>query len=92
MNIKLLSKFTVEEISQALKQMQPLKAPGPDGFTACFYQQNWVTVGEEVCKFVLCFLNTGHLDKRINVTNISLIPKVKRPTHVSEFWPIVFAM
>jgi hypothetical protein len=36
MNLKLLSEFTVEEISQALNQIQPLKEPGPDGFAACF--------------------------------------------------------
>lgn len=65
--------------------MQPLKAPGPDSFGACFYQQNWVTFGGEVCTTVLNFLNTGYLDAQINVTHITLISKVKKPTHVSEF-------
>jgi hypothetical protein len=36
-NQTLMAEFTVEEISSAMNQMPPLKAPGPDGFSACFY-------------------------------------------------------
>lgn len=62
MNNQLLEDFTVEEIRKALNQMQPLKAPWPDGFAACFYQENWATVGKEVCDVVLIFLNSGQND------------------------------
>ncbi|XP_062145289.1 uncharacterized protein LOC133852538 [Alnus glutinosa] len=48
MNQKLLAEFTIEEITVALNQMSPLKAPGRDGFPACFYQHNWATVHPEV--------------------------------------------
>jgi hypothetical protein len=51
----LLSTFSVEEVAATLKQMVPLKAPGPDGYTAGFYQQHWVTMGSEVCEVVLHF-------------------------------------
>jgi hypothetical protein len=40
MNEKLNAIFTGEEVKQALDQMGPLKASGPDGFTASFYQHN----------------------------------------------------
>lgn len=74
MNQRLLAEFTIEEISVALSQMPPLKVPGPDGFSACFYQQNWVTVHSEVSNAILLFLNSGVMDQRINATNISLVP------------------
>jgi hypothetical protein len=85
---ELLKEFMVEEVDLALSQMHPLKSPGPDGFSACFYQKSWPTVHAEVCKAVLEFLNTGHLDHSVNTTNIVLIPKIKNPTRVTEFRPI----
>lgn len=36
MNQHLLAEFTAVEVESALKQMGPLKLPGPDGFAACF--------------------------------------------------------
>jgi hypothetical protein len=88
MNNCLLAEFTLTEIKKALDQMAPFKAPGPDGFTAEFYQQNWETVGQEVCDAALHFLNSGQMDSAINATNIALIPKVKNPNCVTEFRPI----
>ena len=41
MNSRLVSEFTVAEVTQALKQMAPLKAPGPDGLPPVFYQRYW---------------------------------------------------
>jgi hypothetical protein len=37
MNERLVADFNMEENTQALSQMDPLKAPGPDGFPAVFY-------------------------------------------------------
>jgi hypothetical protein len=88
MNHQLLAKFTVEEIEAAMHQMPPMKAPGPDGFSACFYQANWGTINTEVCHVVLHFLNTGELDNQLNKTYIALIPKVLKPECVTEFRPI----
>ncbi|XP_059431636.1 uncharacterized protein LOC132165159 [Corylus avellana] len=47
MNDELLQPFTREEVGYALHQMAPLKAPGPDGFPAGFFQHHWETMGNE---------------------------------------------
>ena len=41
MNETLCKEFSEEEIGDALFQIGPLKAPGPDGFPARFFQRNW---------------------------------------------------
>ena len=38
MNHMLEKAFTAREVQMALKQMHPLKAPGPDGMPPLFYQ------------------------------------------------------
>ncbi|KAL2929983.1 LINE-1 retrotransposable element ORF2 protein [Bienertia sinuspersici] len=52
----LIKKFTKEEVKEAMFSIKGDKAPGPDGFGAYFYQDNWHLVGEDVCKAVLDFL------------------------------------
>jgi hypothetical protein len=88
MNHQLLAEFTVEGIEAAMHQMPPMKAPGPNGFSACFYQANWGTISTEVCNDVLHFLNTGEMDNQPNKTHIALIPKVNKPECVTDFRPI----
>jgi hypothetical protein len=48
MNQHLCEAFTEKEISDAMFQMGPLKAPGLDGFPARFYQRNWLVVKHDV--------------------------------------------
>jgi hypothetical protein len=82
----LTATYIEAEVHRALMQMAPIKAPGPDGFLADFYQQH--TVGSEVCKVTLHFLNGSKLDEKINATYIALIPKNTAPTCVTDFRPI----
>jgi hypothetical protein len=57
-NNKLCEPFT-EEIADALFQIGPLKAPGPDGFSARFFQHNWSTLRDNITKSVKEFFVTG---------------------------------
>ena len=77
MNNNLTANFTIEEVKNALDQMAPNKAPGPDGFIVDFYQQHWDTVGPKVCEAALHFFKNASMDGFINFTNIALIPKRK---------------
>ncbi|XP_042939551.1 uncharacterized protein LOC122274591 [Carya illinoinensis] len=88
MSTSLLKKFTIEEVREAVFQMNPLGSPGPDGFPAQFYQKHWEVVGEDVYKFVLQAINQGGTLQEVKDTFIALIPKVKNPIKVTEFRPI----
>jgi hypothetical protein len=88
MNQNLHQAFTPAEVDLALKQMHSLKSPRPDGKSAYFYQHSWATVKGEVSMAVLDFLNNEIFDSSINDTFISLIPKIKNPTRITEYRPI----
>ncbi|KAK4384299.1 hypothetical protein Sango_3074900 [Sesamum angolense] len=76
------------EIKEALFDINEDSAPGPDGFSSCFFKATWAAVGEDVCHAVMEFFNHGRLLKQLNATLITLIPKVQLPTKVGDFRPI----
>ena len=88
MNEGLCKPFTADEVRRALFMMGSNKAPGPDGFTAGFYQHHWDTVGPCVTRAVLNFLNGGELPPDVNSTTIVLIPKCKNLQNLKQFRPI----
>lgn len=47
-NLRLTTIPSATEIRKALFAIHPEKAPGPDGFSASFFQANWTTVGEAI--------------------------------------------
>lgn len=80
--------YTLGEVDVAIKEMAPLKAPGPDGMPPFFYQTYWSDVGLDYHQAVLSSINSSAILKSINLTFITLIPKVNNPEKVSDFWPI----
>lgn len=80
--------FTADEVRKALFDLHPAKAPGPDGFTALFFQNAWDIIGKQVSKATLDVLNEGASLEDWNHTIVSLIPKVKDLTSIQEFRPI----
>ena len=83
-----MEEFTVKEISDALFQIGPLKSPGPDGFPARFYQQNWDVLKEEVVGAVKQFFTDGVMPSELNTTTIVLIPKTNQAVELKDFRPI----
>ncbi|CAL9003580.1 unnamed protein product, partial [Prunus brigantina] len=44
-NMSLGKAIQEDEVLAAVKQLDPIKSPGPDGFTGNFYQKFWPTIG-----------------------------------------------
>ena len=56
MNSKLVGTFQEWEVEIALKQMAPMKVPGPDdGLPPLFYQHSWPTIDGDVTSSILFF-------------------------------------
>ena len=85
MRTNLACPYTSYEVDVAIKEMAPLKAPGPDGIPPLFYQTYWSDVRMDVHQSVLSSLSLGAILKSINHTFITLIPKVNNPEKVSDF-------
>ena len=88
MNERLAMEFTIEEVEVALKQMAPLKSPGPDGMPLLFYQNYWSLIRSNVTLSILHYLNNGVLSQSFYHSFITLIPKVKNLEYVTKFRPI----
>lgn len=84
----LCAPYVGSEVKDALDQMHPTKAPGPDGMSAIFYQSSWATVVSDVVERVLNILNNGAEVESINNTHVVLIPKKKICVTPSDFRPI----
>jgi hypothetical protein len=59
-NDRLVSPITKEELKDALFQMHPDKAPGPDGFNPAFYQHFWELCGDDVYEAAKDWLDRGY--------------------------------
>jgi hypothetical protein len=68
MNEHLTAPYQDAEIKNALFQMFPTKAPGPDGFPAQFFQRNWNICGADVILVVRRILNGDESAEVINKT------------------------
>lgn len=77
MNRQLTYEFSALKFETALKQMVPIKSPGPDGMPLLFYQNCWSLVGSDVNEAIFMYLNLGTLPPVLGHSFITLIPKVK---------------
>lgn len=82
------AKFTEEEVKKAVFEMQPEKAPGPDGFPAGFFQKCWHFLGKEVWEAIEDSRWHKRVLKEANNTLLTLIPKKEKPEQWEDFCPI----
>lgn len=91
MNVQLMEVPSMAEVKKALFAIHPDKAPGPDGFSASFFQANWEVVAHAILQDVHEFFRTGSLPTKTNSTHIRLIPKITSPKLVSDYRPIALS-
>jgi hypothetical protein len=84
----LLAPVSIDEIKFIIFNAGDNKSPGPDGFNAKFYKNNWEYIKQQVLNVVTEFMNNGKILKSLNHTFITLIPKNKNPTGISDYRPI----
>ncbi|KAK2441392.1 hypothetical protein QL285_012694 [Trifolium repens] len=84
----LTKQVTNDEVTQALNQMHPFKAPGPDGFQGMFFKQYWHFIGDDVVRLISTAFETSGFPPSLAETLIALIPKTDCPQNFKEFRPI----
>lgn len=77
-----------EEVYQSLRTMSPYKAPGPDGFMACFYQRTWETTGASVISLVRSVMAGGAISSKLAEVLLVLVPTIDNPSLLTHFRPI----
>lgn len=87
-SIELERPFTEEEILLALKEINPGKAPGPDGFNARYLLFLWDSIKASILSFCQGFFSHAFIPRGINASFLALIPKIDHPTIPSDFRPI----
>jgi hypothetical protein len=84
----LTAPFTIEEVKEAIFQMEKNKAPGPDGFPAEFYQKFWEIIKGDI---MLMFKDLFHGNLplfSLNFGVITLIPKLQEVNVIQQYRPI----
>lgn len=75
----------MDGIESVLNEMDPHKAPGPDGLNVGFLKSHWKILKTKIKGFFDDFFGGKPLPKGINSSFISLIRKVKSPKEVKDF-------
>ena len=88
MNTTLTAMVTADEIKQAAFSVKGSSAPGEDGLTGVFYQRFWHIVGPALVKEIQLFFSTSTIPDGWNHTQLSLIPKVTKPSRMQDLRPI----
>ena len=65
-----------EEIYQNFFSLPLLKAPGPNGYHAIFFQQNWHIHGPSIIHAIEEIFETATILEDWDATNLVLIPKI----------------
>lgn len=84
----LTSALVFEEFTEAINQMHPDKASGPDGLNPAFFQTFWSTMGQEIFGYCRDWLRDIRFPNDLNSTNVVLIPKKDNAYIMKDLRPI----
>jgi exonuclease III len=87
-NQELMRPITMEEVTEAVKQLPAGKAPGTDTIPAEFYQTLWGDIDEDIFNFVAESITQAHIAEELNVSKIALLPKSEDRSKIQNFRPI----
>ena len=79
---------TIGEVKNALFSMQPLKAPGPDGFHPLFFQNTWNFTHVDLHQNISNWFASATIPNDLCNALICLIPKGNNPSSVKQLRPI----
>lgn len=88
MNSRLTAPISPEEIKKAAFSIKGASAPGEDGLTGIFYQKFWHIVGPQLTAEITQFFKTSVMPEGWNHTQLSLLPKITKPTKMQDLRPI----
>lgn len=87
-NTMLTAPISMDELKKALDCMEPDKAPGPDGFTARFFQSCWSSINKDLLRMVRKSQSCSKIGGSTNSAFLALLPKEKGASDFSRFRPI----
>ncbi|XP_042474834.1 uncharacterized protein LOC122056934 [Macadamia integrifolia] len=76
------------EIKNAVWDLDPDSAPGPDGFPGAFYKSCWDIISSDLCNAIRWFFRTGFMPYGINNNFLVLIPKIEGALSLDKFRPL----
>ena len=76
---------TLKEIKNVVWACGTSKASGYDGFNFKAFREVWEEITSKVYSFIGKFFRTRRILKIINLTWVTLIPKVQNPISIEEF-------
>lgn len=79
---------TQSEIENVIKDANPNKAPGLDGFNAHSFKVCWPIIGKDVCASFNDFFKHGSMLKQLKHTFTVLVPKNDNASSLDKFRPI----
>jgi len=80
--------FEEAEVLKCIKSCASDKAPGPDGFPMCFFQNFWEVLKFDFMNAVNHFHERHEFERSLNATYVALIPKKPGATELRDFRPI----